>query len=282
MTKGSYTVRITNLGQVNLTLQLGGMDANGACHYNFNPSQITIPAGQERTVKLDVLPTMPLSTKDARTHPFTVTVQPPAIPGFSRQVQGEWVHIPPEIDISLHKLEHGTTSEGNFSVGIRNTSTSNVTVHWEASGQDPDCRYTFTPSQSTVAAGEEHRVQLKVTSNTSLPINTSRTHTFTVTARLASAPKLTWQIRGEWVRTASQEITVDQTPAPSTSNPRKVWGCLVMIIGVALTLGAGFMLGNIVYDEFRFGETETWIIVIIAWITGIVVTRSVARKITKG
>jgi hypothetical protein len=55
-----------------------------------------------------------------------------------------------------------------------------------------------------------------------------------------------------------------------------------MLIGVVVTIALGIAVGNFAYDVLRFGETETWIFVIIAWIIGVLVTRGIARKVTKG
>ncbi len=286
MTSGAFTVQVTNLGQTELTVQLEAMDTEGGCQVNLNPSQITVPVGQAQVVQLDVLPTTPLSTVEARTYPFTVTVQPVEVPGFIQQVHGEWVHTPPVLDLTLHKQEQSGVAQGIFSVHISNRSAAAVTVQWEATSQDADCRYTFEPSRSTVPAGGEHRVQLKISSKTPPPMNTTQTHAFTVSARLVEAPRLIWKTHGEWVRNAPpqqiKQITLSQGAPPSTPKPRRFWGCVIMVIGVVITIAFGLLVGNIAFEVFDLGDTETWIVAIIAWIVGVILTRGLARKVMKG
>jgi hypothetical protein len=134
-----------------------------------------------------------------------------------------------------------------------------------------------------VSAGGQQKVNLRIHTNSPPPVNVATKHAFTVTARLTNAPQLTWQAQGEWTRNAVQEIIPETKPTPTpTSNPRRFWGCLVMIIGVILTIGFGLLVGNIAFEIFNFGDTETWIIAIIAWIIGIIVTRALASKVSKG
>jgi hypothetical protein len=92
--KGAFTVHLTNLGQADLKVQLGAMDAEGACQFSFDPPQVAVPVGQEETVQVEVLPRAPLSSAKSKPHAFTVTVQPAEVPGYVQQVQGEWVQTP--------------------------------------------------------------------------------------------------------------------------------------------------------------------------------------------
>jgi positive regulator of sigma E activity len=55
-----------------------------------------------------------------------------------------------------------------------------------------------------------------------------------------------------------------------------------MLIGVVITIVFGIFLGNIAYDILGFDEAGIWICVILGWITGILVTRNLARKVTNG
>jgi hypothetical protein len=286
MAVGRFAVQIINLGQVNLSLRLDAMDAQQGCQYNFNPSQIVIPIGQERIVQLEVKPRTPLPTKETKPYPFTVTAQPVEISGFIQQVQGTWVQSPPELDLSLQKQEKSDANEGLFIIHISNRSATDVTVQWEAVGQNADSLFVFSHTKSEISAGDEQLVQLLVSSSSPPPSNADKTHPFTVNARLAEVPHLFWQVQGEWVQNVQmqevQPIIPQQSATPSTDNTRRFFGCLIMLIGVVATIALGMAVGNFAYDVLRFGETETWIFVIIAWIIGVLVTRSIARKVTKG
>ncbi len=209
------------------------------------------------------------------------------------QVQGEWVHTPPDIDLTLQPPEQSGASEAVFYVSAGNRSESEVNVHWDVAGLDTNCIVTCEPLQSTIPAGDTCQIKVKIRSTTPSSNTAPSAHVFSVIARLTGAPQLFWQVAGKWNQLPQQSSSplrpvtppadkIKLQPAPPTvSKARRFWGCAVMLFGVAATIAFGILVGNIVFDVFRLSDNETWVVVVIAWVIGVLVTRGIARKILK-
>jgi uncharacterized membrane protein len=195
---GTFRVQVTNQGNADLTVQMEAMDPEEGCLYTFDPSQVVVPAGQERLVQLNVRPKAPLPGVMPRTFPFTVTARPAEASQLTHQVQGEWEQVPPTFELTLRPQKQSGVAGGTFRVQVTNQSNADLMVQIEAMDPEESCLYTFDPSQVVVPAGQERLVQLKIRPKAPLPGVTPRTFFFTVIARPAEAPGLTRQVQGEW------------------------------------------------------------------------------------
>ena len=94
---GEFRLHIRNRGNADLASQFAGIDPEEACEYGFEPAPAVVPPGGENVVRVTVRPRVPLPAGPAKTHLFTITVQPVDAPDLARQVHGEWVQMPPPV-----------------------------------------------------------------------------------------------------------------------------------------------------------------------------------------
>ncbi len=200
LTDGNFRLYVANHGNTDLNLQLEAGDPEEGCLYTLKPSVLSVPAGTERECHIYVQPRKPLSSLAARTYAFTVTARPREAPALTRQAQGEWVHTAPTFDLKLGPKRQEGQTEGNFGVQIYNRGNTDLTL--QLAGADPagSCTYSFELASVEVPAGQDRLVKLKVRAKSAPPVGGSRPYFFTVTARLAEAPRLTWEAQGEWVQ----------------------------------------------------------------------------------
>lgn len=91
--EGVFNVQLGNGGNTDLTVSLSATDPEEGCFYTFTRPQIVVPAGQERLVQLQVRPKQPVR-KEPKRYPFTIVARPEQDAQLTRQVQGEWEHLP--------------------------------------------------------------------------------------------------------------------------------------------------------------------------------------------
>ncbi|MCJ7625666.1 MAG: FHA domain-containing protein, partial [Anaerolineaceae bacterium] len=72
--RGDFTLGIFNQCNAELTLGFYGEDPEGTCNYLFNPPQIVVPAGQDRSVEVCVQSSMHISQGSTQSHQFNITV----------------------------------------------------------------------------------------------------------------------------------------------------------------------------------------------------------------
>ena len=197
---GTFTLQLRNQGNVDVTVQIGATDPEDGCLYTFSPAQPVVPAGQERAVQLEVRPKVLVPGKEPHSYAFTVTAKPLETPQLVRQVQGEWVQIPPPIEMVLYPPKQSGIIEGNYHLQVKNQGSTNLTVQLSASDPADGCWYLAQPNQVTVPAGQEQAVELRLRPKAALPGKEPRTHAFTVTARMADMPQMTRQVQGEWTQ----------------------------------------------------------------------------------
>jgi hypothetical protein len=229
---GTFRVQVTNQSNADLTMQMEAMDPEEGCLYTFDPSQVVVPAGQERLVQLKVRPKAPLPGMMPRTFFLTVIARPAEAPGLTRQVQGEWEQVPPTFELTLHPQKQSRAAEGVFKVQVSNPGDADLTVQLVAMDPEGNCLYTFDPSQVVVPAGQERPVQLQVRSKAPLAGEETRVHTFTVIARPAEAPGLACQVQGEW----------EQIPRRLAKGVW--WAILLTIIGWSIAWVSAMILGG--------------------------------------
>jgi serine/threonine protein kinase len=92
--EGIYSVQLKNRSEVDFTIQLEAQDAAQGCTFSFEASNVHISAGEERLVRLNVLPNSPNPGPQSTNFPFTIIGQVLEVPTISRQAQGIWEHLP--------------------------------------------------------------------------------------------------------------------------------------------------------------------------------------------
>jgi uncharacterized membrane protein len=256
--KGVFQVRIANQSVADLDVQLEAADPEDACTYAFESSQLSVPAGQERAAQLELRPLIPLPGEVARTYSFVVTARPVGAPGSARQIQGQWVHIPPSFEVSVHPAEASGTDVGTYSVQISNQGIADVEVQLEAADAAGACTYRFERSAIVVPASQDRVVQLEVRPRQVLRGKESHSHPFTITARASAAPRSVRQAQAEWVQ------------LPRVAD---LWGPALMtfagwIVGWALfwSLGRGFYIEGFV-EELKdvIGHDQYFLAFLIVW-----------------
>ncbi len=89
----TYSVRLRNLGNADLTLSLAAEDAENGCQYTFTPAQIALPAGGEASAMLNLAPNGKPG-KTEKTFRFTVTAGAKDVPALVKKAVGEWTQMP--------------------------------------------------------------------------------------------------------------------------------------------------------------------------------------------
>ena len=133
VSESTYQVLLRNQSHEDLTVQLEAGDLEEACSFIFETSQPNVQALQERSVRLVVKPNTTLTTQEAITYPFRVTAQLVEAASIQRQVQGEWVQLPPNFDIALNPQKLRGRSRGSYRLNLRNLSKSELTFRLRAS-----------------------------------------------------------------------------------------------------------------------------------------------------
>jgi len=95
--KGVFRVRLENFSDAELTVAFDAQDPEERGRYRFDPPQITVPAGKQQAVQLEVKATEPLAGAGTRNYPFTVTGRPINAPRVTRQTQAVWEQVPPSM-----------------------------------------------------------------------------------------------------------------------------------------------------------------------------------------
>jgi P pilus assembly chaperone PapD len=198
---GEFEVQLTNQGNADATVQLAATDSERACQYFFepDPGSVLISPGEERRVKLKVIPNSSPTTATERTFLFTVTGQLIENPEVSHQVQGIWIQTPLALTLTLHPQTLEVETVGEVDIEVTNESELNLAiVQFEAADPEEAYRYKFEPAEfDKLGAGQTRSVRLTLLPKDPRPRETTKTYPFTVTARLAEAPGLAWQATGE-------------------------------------------------------------------------------------
>jgi hypothetical protein len=88
-----------------------------------------------------------------------------------------------------------------------------------------------------------------------------------------------------WVAAQPQRIIAPSpTPHALTTpvKPHRFQAFIVLIIGLALTAGIGFLAGQTVYDMFDVGDTASLVVAAVLWLIGLRATIKKTRKLWRG
>jgi serine/threonine protein kinase/uncharacterized membrane protein len=289
---GSFRVIANNQSSTDLTLHLEGTDPEEGCRYIFDPPQVTVASRYQQLVKLRVQPKHPLPAATARSYPFTITARPHGMPGLTRQTEGEFVQIPPDFELTIHPQRQSGAGRGTFRVLVENFSDAELTVVFDAVDPEERGQYTFKPPQIAIPAGQQQTVRLEVQAKEPLAGAEARSYSFTVTGRPLAAPRVARQAQGLWEQIPAPAPAPRPTPprreatALAKAKPRRTWGCAVFLIGIILTVAAGFLAGKTSYDIIRsvnydLAEPASIAIAGVVWLYGLVQTIRYARKASK-
>jgi hypothetical protein len=195
---GTFQVLLHNLSHEELNVQLEASDLEESCNFNFDMPQPIIPAMQERSVRMMVNPDTGLTTQEAITHTFRVTANFISAPSMQQQVQGEWVQLPPNFDISLSPNRLKSKSQAVYRLNIRNLTKSELTFRFRARDEENSCLYQFNPPELHVPGGQERICQLTIRPKYRLTGEETKIHQFNILAEPVVAPVLTKEVKGEW------------------------------------------------------------------------------------
>jgi uncharacterized membrane protein len=249
MSTGTFGVQLNNQSDATLTVQFEANDPEEGCYYSFSPPQIVVPAGQSGQVQLKVQPKAALVGDQGKSYPFTVTARPAEAPSLTRQAQGEWEQTPPAFEVSLFPQKQSGITEGIFSVQVRNRGSGDLTVQLSAMEPQGGCRFTFTPPQVIVPAGQERLVQLNVQPKGRRRATEARIFAFNVTGRPTEAPGLSRQVQGEW-----QQLPHAGAPDAPADDLGKI-----RVLGIiGLVLAAVAALGFFLMAWFPESSTSGW------------------------
>jgi len=198
VSESTYQVLLRNQSHEDLTVQLEAGDLEEACSFIFETSQPNVQALQERSVRLVVKPNTTLTTQEAITYPFRVTAQLVEAASIQRQVQGEWVQLPPNFDIALNPQKLRGRSRGSYRLNLRNLSKSELTFRLRASDDENGCQYTFSTPELRVPGSQERSCKFTVQPKKRLKGEETKTHHFSITAQPVVAPILSKGVEGEW------------------------------------------------------------------------------------
>lgn len=202
--QGDFQLVVRNPGSTPLPMVFEASDPEDACQYLFQPAEVTVPPGQEVRVQLTVRPRAALTGEQSRTFGFTVDAAVTGGAPQTRQVHGEWEHLPPAFELSLRSLVGRGTGEGSFRVGLSNPEESDLMVRVEAADAAGACVFSLYVPESlpvVVRAGQELVLALLVRPRVPRATAVPRPHPFTVTARTAVGTlRGDYQVHGEWVQ----------------------------------------------------------------------------------
>jgi hypothetical protein len=310
--EGTFRVRIRNQGNARGTVSLQATDPEEGCTYAFTSPQIVVPAGEERVVQLRVRPKAPLRGMASKRYPFTIMARLVESPELSRQVQGEWTQIAPAFEVSLSPQAQSGTTGGTYSVWIDNREHADLAIELDATDPEGACLFTCDPPQVVVPAGQNRVVRLRVQPRSSSRSQEATTYSFTVVARPARAPQWARRVQGQWTRLppppeiivpppervqpVPQVVTPPPAPKPvppasppasparqpvDLPKPRRLWGCVVGLISLALTFGAGIGTAALMEMNLDYPTSESAGIIGagILWLVGLIVTIVLTRKV---
>lgn len=89
-----YSLSIRNLSDGDLTIRPEAADEAGICHFTFEPSEFTVPAGATRGTGLTVRSAKGPKGKEHLSHSLAVTARVARVPGIMSRVEGNWVQLP--------------------------------------------------------------------------------------------------------------------------------------------------------------------------------------------
>lgn len=89
-----YSLSVRNLSDGDLTIRPEATDAAGICHFTFEPSEFTVPAGTTRETGLTVRSAKGPKGKEHLNHSLTVTARVAQVSGITSRVEGSWEQLP--------------------------------------------------------------------------------------------------------------------------------------------------------------------------------------------
>ncbi len=161
---GKFQVQLDNRGNTDLTLVLEGTDPEEACGYKFEPPQVTLGAGESRSLDLTVAPFGQPPAGEAKTYDFTVKAVPQEAPHQAQHVSGQFECRPKIVsfDLELSPARTSARQEGSFVVRLRNRANTEVSLQLSAADSDPACDLTFDSRCVRLGAGQRKDVALTV------------------------------------------------------------------------------------------------------------------------
>ena len=220
--QGHYTLQLINQGNADLPLLLSASDPEGVCRFHFAPAgaaasaptaDITIPASESRQVPLIVRHQSDAPATQEHSYQFTIQTRPGVLADQGlgpRQLNGEWIHTPPDFQITLEPAQQRSLGQGHFLVTITNPARAGSrgdqdnAINLRLHARDPQagCTYQFTPAELTIPAGQSATSQLAITPHLPLPDGHEQAYPFTLTASLLDNPAVAQQANGTWVQLA--------------------------------------------------------------------------------
>ncbi|HEY9078131.1 MAG TPA: protein kinase [Anaerolineaceae bacterium] len=288
--QGAFSFTLRNLSNASLALALEGRDDQEACRFTFDPPELTLAPGEERTSALKVQAQAPLLGSQTRTYNIEAVAKLKGAGSVARLAQGAWEQVPAAVTLSLTPARQSSKVESIYRLEVNNHSEGEVSLALEAATQDAEVLCSLTPDKVTLPAGVECHVELKVTARKPNKGVTPRVVALHVLARIAENTRPVAEARGEWLQDAAPAPTggtpldkqVASVSKPSTlPEPVEVprgGGCLVgmlkFIAGVLITLICLLVL-NFFFVILQMNPEVAFPILIILGIIGIAISLTV-------
>lgn len=214
--RGVYQVRLGNRSEGLLTLQLVAKDMDGKLKFELDATEVSVPAGEDRTVELVVQPLKPITGPDAVSFPFTVSAYPAGASQLAQRVDGVWQRVAPSFTVMLTPTVVAAPRRAQFRIEITNQSPGSFIAHLEVTNNPQGCTFTLANNQVKIPRDTTGSTTLTGQAR-GLVVLQNRVHfPFTVTVWAAQNPEQPQTISGEYRQT-------------------RHWGCVGwLVVGLAL------------------------------------------------
>ena len=194
----AFRVRLSNPGNVDVTIGLSASDPEDACTYSFEPPQVVVGAGASAEASLAVVPRQPAGER-AKLHSFTVKAVPVDAPQRAQTVSGQLECLPRvvSVELGLWPRRRSAVGAGSFQVQLDNRGNTDLTLSLEGTDPGEACAYRFEPHIVTVTAGQSMQIPLTVAPIGRPPADKPRLYEFTVRAVPENAPHKAVQTAGQ-------------------------------------------------------------------------------------
>ncbi|MBN1955256.1 MAG: hypothetical protein JW900_09435, partial [Anaerolineae bacterium] len=198
VSEGLFRVQLKNAGNADLTVHFEATDPDEGCQYAFDPPQVVVAAGQEAQVQLTVRSKRALGSEQPRTFLFTVTARPLEAARLVRQVSGEWMQVPPALEVVLVPERPSSVKEGVFGLQVTNQGPAELAVQLQAGDPEQACLYVLEPSSLVIPPEGQGTAQLRVRPKTGLAEGQNRTFGFAVAVQVAGSSTVSREVQGQW------------------------------------------------------------------------------------
>jgi serine/threonine protein kinase len=200
VTSGKFTLVLRSMCNADLTFNFEAQDLEGACNFDFEPAQLVLPAGEEKTGMVKVSSRIPRMGHQYKNHPFTVTARAQESYDLVNQARGEWEQAPLILEMSLSPPQQQGVGQGEFYVVLKNKGDADIPIQLDGVDLPGKCEFNFDPRSIVVPARKQETSKLIVRPKTLLSVNQTENHTFTVRAQLVEAPELEQEAQGLWMQ----------------------------------------------------------------------------------